>query len=1085
MNQPSLCVETADLARLLNDQLIDEDASSVVRHLDDCASCRQRLEAMAAAEDEWSYVAECLRVPELGSIASANSGDGVGLVGERTDSVQDILGCLSPTDDPQMLGRVGRYEIVGVIGRGGMGVVLKGFDGPLNRYVAIKLLAPMLATSGAARQRFSREARAAAAVVHQHVIAILDVNEHGGLPYLVMPYMSGPSLQRRIDRDGALSVLELLRISRQVALGLAAAHEQGLVHRDVKPANILLESDVERVTITDFGLARAIDDVSITQPGIIAGTPQYMSPEQSRGEALDHRSDLFSLGSVMYAMCTGMPPFRGDGTVPLLRKISDEEPRPLRDLNPDVPEWLEDIIRTLHRKRPEERIQSAAELAALLDEYLVHLQQPALYPAPRRLIAPKPTPMSQRRWHIGAAITVLLMSGLWWFNFGPAVVSVNSPENDQANGVVQANNDGDGAPPVAAAETLTKAEVAPKLPFRPQPLSIPATPENVRMVSFSRDGRYLAAAHGNQVVPTSVGTGSVYVWNVEQHQAVASFLEAHSVIGVGLSPTGAFLAYGTLNNVVKVIDLATGLELLRANAGPAVAFSPDGKWLAAAGYSGEIHLWNTADWSRKEISFQGEPKNLLSVTFSPDSSMLAAGGGTFPPEPLVGQASVWNVATGERVISATKSAAIMEVQFDHDGRHLVTACLDTRADFWELSSSDRVRSYRDPESGLNRVSVFPNGSTVATLGPGPGVKLFDVAADQPHARLRFGNAATHALAISPNGKLIATGGTDRVVRFWDAQTYEPIAALQPGNDSEVSLSPLLSSAVSPDGSIVAMGREDGAIVLRDSATGRFLKSLVGHEDQVACLVFLPDSRTLVSGGYDNAIRFWNVETGEATRSLTGHSSWVMALALSPNANQLASGSYDRTVRVWDIESGEVQHQWKAHEGSVRAVAFSPDGSKILSAGSDSLARMWDLKTQELLLTCDGHKRPIRTAAFSRDGETVATGCEGGRILLWNARTGLDRRTLNGHRGMVWTLAFTPDGKSLLSGGDDQAVHVWDIAGQRSQQFLPGHSETITAVAIAPQHETLISVSLDRSVKFWKPNTAAKPDKESTNAHKTN
>ena len=235
---------------------------------------------MAAPDDQWQHVAQCLRDATPGGRLHAQTQS-------PDDAIRDVLAYLGPTDDPQMLGRLGPYEIVGVIGRGGMGVVLKGFDRPLNRFVAIKVLAPMLATSSAARQRFAREARAAAAVVHQHVIAIHQVDEFRGLPYLVMPYLSGPSLQRRIDRDGALSVLEVLRIGRQVALGLAAAHEQGLVHRDVKPANILLESDVERVTITDFGLARAIDDVSITQPGIIAGTPQYMSPEQSRGEAVD------------------------------------------------------------------------------------------------------------------------------------------------------------------------------------------------------------------------------------------------------------------------------------------------------------------------------------------------------------------------------------------------------------------------------------------------------------------------------------------------------------------------------------------------------------------------------------------------------------------------------------------------------------------------------------------------------------------------------------------------------------------------------------------------------------------------------
>ena len=227
-----------------------------------------------------------------------------------------------------------------VLGRGGFGIVLKAFDPALSRVVAIKVLAPQLAASAAARSRFAREARAAAAVVHENVVAIHAVDSWNGLPYLVMPYIAGRSLQERVDRDGPLAVKEILRIGMQTAQGLAAAHAQGLVHRDVKPSNILLENGVERVKLTDFGLARAVDDASLTQSGVVAGTPQYMSPEQARGEAVDHRSDLFSLGSVLYFMCTGHPPFRADSTPAVLRRVCDDRPRPLREVNPDVPDWL-------------------------------------------------------------------------------------------------------------------------------------------------------------------------------------------------------------------------------------------------------------------------------------------------------------------------------------------------------------------------------------------------------------------------------------------------------------------------------------------------------------------------------------------------------------------------------------------------------------------------------------------------------------------------------------------------------------------------------------------------------------------------
>ena len=194
------------------------------------------------------------------------------------------LDFLSPPSHPEMLGQLGRYQIEQVIGAGGMGIVLKGFDTDLNRPVAVKVLAPHLAHSGAARQRFAREARAAAAVVHEHVVAIYNVESEEETPFLVIQYVPGRSLQDRVDQDGPLAAEEILRIGMQAAAGLAAAHAQGVIHRDVKPANILLESGVERALLTDFGLARAADDASLTHSGIVAGTPHYMSPEQARGE---------------------------------------------------------------------------------------------------------------------------------------------------------------------------------------------------------------------------------------------------------------------------------------------------------------------------------------------------------------------------------------------------------------------------------------------------------------------------------------------------------------------------------------------------------------------------------------------------------------------------------------------------------------------------------------------------------------------------------------------------------------------------------------------------------------------------------
>jgi serine/threonine-protein kinase len=220
------------------------------------------------------------------------------------------LDFLAPSDRPGTLGRLGPYEVLERIGQGGMGIVLKARDERLARIVAIKILAPTLASSVLARRRFEREARAAAAVCHENVVTIHAVDEHAGQPYLVMQFVAGQSLQETLDRSGVLGIQEIVRIGMQVAAGLAAAHAQGLIHRDIKPSNLLLEKGSERIKITDFGLARAVDDASITDSGMILGTPYYMSPEQARGEPVDHWTDLFSLGSVLFALCTGQPPFR-------------------------------------------------------------------------------------------------------------------------------------------------------------------------------------------------------------------------------------------------------------------------------------------------------------------------------------------------------------------------------------------------------------------------------------------------------------------------------------------------------------------------------------------------------------------------------------------------------------------------------------------------------------------------------------------------------------------------------------------------------------------------------------------------------
>lgn len=361
------------IQRALQGELPPEQESAFHAHLESCPVCATAMERISGAEQIGCEISDLLQADEIGDSIP---------VRDEYSMTDFIVEHLEPSNSPEALGQLGGYDVLEVIGRGGMGVVLKAYDRELKRLVAIKALAPHLVHTPLARKRFAREAQAAAAVVNLHVIAIHHVQPNGRLPFLVMPLLTGESLAHRLKASGKMELKEILRIGMQAADGLAAAHAQGLIHRDVKPANILLEKGVERAVLTDFGLARAADDVSITRQGFIAGTPEYMSPEQARGAALDGRSDLFSLGCVLYEMATGVSPFRTDSTLATLRLIIEDQPVALASLVPEIPSWFCGIVEKLLSKDKEQRFGSAAEVNQVLAGCLAHVQQPASVPLP-------------------------------------------------------------------------------------------------------------------------------------------------------------------------------------------------------------------------------------------------------------------------------------------------------------------------------------------------------------------------------------------------------------------------------------------------------------------------------------------------------------------------------------------------------------------------------------------------------------------------------------------------------------------------------------------------------------------------------
>jgi serine/threonine protein kinase len=365
---------------------------------------RQRAAGVSVAPDEL-----CRDSPELLAELRRRI-QALGTADTRTASpaVDWTQTLLAPpvTNDPAPT-TLGGYRIIRRLGEGGMGLLIEAEDARLGRRVAIKVMRPELACVPAVRERFLREARAAAAVRHDHVVPIYHIGEDGRNLFLVMPLLAGESLADRLDREGALPPAEVARVAREAALGLAAAHAAGLVHRDVKPGNLFLEAPQGRVLVLDFGLARAVEGVDVlTRPGSVLGTPGYLAPEQANGLAVDARSDLFGLGASLYHAATGTRPFRGDTLTAILRAVAEHDPPPPHAVNPSVPRALSDLIMRMLAKGPNERPSSAGTVAEEAAQLLTHPATAVPQVRTREVRKASTTANRRRQLQIGCTVTL-------------------------------------------------------------------------------------------------------------------------------------------------------------------------------------------------------------------------------------------------------------------------------------------------------------------------------------------------------------------------------------------------------------------------------------------------------------------------------------------------------------------------------------------------------------------------------------------------------------------------------------------------------------------------------------------------------
>ncbi len=743
MPKPSTCPTVERLRQLLTEDLPAGEQTALIAHFDDCLSCQDELDKLAGAdpallcaagalrnaahvsEDEWQRTRDQLQAdPDLTNLYSPTRSHGWARLAR------------APADALKGLGPFEHYEVGELLGQGGMGIVVKASEPALKRWVAIKVLAPDLAGDLVARQRFSREAQAAAAVRHENVITIHAVSETKGLPYLVMEYVAGGSLQDYLNLQGPPDWRDVARLGGEVAAGLTAAHQRGLIHRDIKPSNILLQADnapgrLGRAKIADFGLARAADETRLTLAGAVMGTPMYMAPEQAMCQPLDERADLFSLGSVLYTLCTGQEPFPDGSPMAVLRQVCDTTPRPIRELNPAIPLWLAATVERLHAKRPADRFASAAEVAELLRYNLEHPD------APRSVVPPSGDPRRRNRKRLlaGGIIAALLLFGslalsesLGWTRltgrglFGPVrteriVLRATMSGHTRPIWSVAFAPDGQTLATGSDDTTLRLWDAA----TGRQKAELPERGSAVLSVAFAHSGKFLLSGGGD---------GVLRVWDfaARTEQKDLAFPNGN-LRRMTLSPDDGTVAVASGSQSVELWDLAgrTVRHKLTGHHGTilAIAFAPDGKTLATGDTSGRIRLWNTTD-GNEEADFEADPLGVRALAFAPDGQTLASVGSGDKDVKL------WQVATRQQ--SATIAGienGPLNVTFSPDGRLLASGSRGGTVKIWELSTGQTLATLDAHQGSVWAVAFSPDGRTLATVGEDRLGKLWDLGGIRP------------------------------------------------------------------------------------------------------------------------------------------------------------------------------------------------------------------------------------------------------------------------------------------------------------------------------------------------------------------
>lgn len=1052
-----------------------------------CPGCGREVEA-----DSWfGHCPACLL--RLGSSALA-----AGMSGPSAEAAGEEL--------PRAFGD---YELMEVLGRGGMGVVFKARHRELDRWVALKMVRSAGVASPTALARFEFEAKAAARLDHPHILPLYEIGDHEGQPYFTMRLIEGASLAEAIERgdqglrdSGGRSGPAVARPAQQRVAGLCAqiaravhyAHQAGVLHRDLKSANILIDRHGESY-LTDFGIAKGLqEETSYTRTLDLLGTPGAMAPELVVGAGASVATDVYGLGTILYELLTGRLPFGARTALETVRQVVETEPPPPSTLQRAVDPDLETICLHCLEKEPAHRYPSALAVAEDLERFL--RDEPILA---------RPASGIERAWRwarrqraLAAALATLTLvvlagiAGVLW-QWRRAEHNAQAAEQERARAEVALERtqlerahellaEDDPAAALAhlarllrdnprhhvAAQRLVSA-----LTYRSFALPIvecwarvgnaadPTRLEGETLPARRGDHDLAVAAFapdGSRLFTRGLG-GSIWRWQVGAWTESGPPLRPEGAVTAGsFSPDGRWFATSTDLGVVEVwaADSGDGAPVKVRLEAPVweVRFSRDGRFLAAACEDGTARVWNVDDRFRQQHTFR-HGSAVRTLDFDPEGNRLATATHD-------GTAFVWDLGTGQStgVLLTHDGGPVPSVRFSPAGRRLLTASDDGTARIWDSRTGQPIGSPLEHQSQVNSAEWSPDGGRVATASWDRTARLWDARTGQPLGPpLEHRHWVWH-LQFSPDGQRLVTLSEDGTARLWQARSGLPLS--QPLKHA----AKILSAQFHPDGQSLMTLSKDGCVRIWDTRPGQAWPRHFEHDGALRTARLSPDGRRVVTASDDGTARVWEADTGQAITPPLSHAGWVWTASFSPDGRRVATASWDGTARIWDAKTGQPTSEPMQHASPVRCAQFHPDGRRLLTAARDGIGHIWDLETGRSIGSELRHGADIPSASFSPDGKLVVTASRDSTARVWDASSGEPRTAHLRHQGPVLWAEFSPDSQQVVTASQDGTARVWNVSTGHPSSPPLAHGEWVSVAGFSPRGGRVLTAAYDGTARLW-------------------